>query len=58
MALGAVLISLPMALFFAAYGYAAQAMSAPQGLLLYMSIGTAIMLSFTFLHALSFADQR
>lgn len=58
MAVGAVLLSLPMALFFAVYGYATETVSAQQGFVLYMFIGTAIMLSFTFVHAWAFSDQR
>ncbi len=47
-----------MALFFAVYGYATETVSAQQGFVLYMFIGSAIMLSFTFVHAWAFSDQR
>ena len=58
MAVGAVFISLPMALLIALYGFVVQGASAGQGLLLYITIGTAIMMTFTFLNAAAFADQR
>lgn len=58
MALGALLLSLPMALFLALYGYAVQGMSIGHGLLLYMMIGTVLMMTCTILHPNSFTDHR
>ncbi len=58
MALGAVFFSLPMAFLTAFYGVAAQGVSAPQGLLIYATMGTAILLSFTLLHGLRIDDFR
>ncbi len=58
MAIGAVLFSVPMALFFAIYGYAADSVTAPQGLLVYSAMGTGILLSFTLLNGLRFGDVR
>lgn len=58
MALGAILLSLPTALFFALYGYAIQGMSIGHGLLLYMTVGTVLMMTCTFLHPNSFTDHR
>lgn len=39
-----------MALFFAVYGYATHMVNAPQGMLVYSAVGTAIMVSFTLFH--------
>ncbi|MEM7753037.1 MAG: hypothetical protein AAF230_06450 [Pseudomonadota bacterium] len=50
MAIAAVLLSIPMALFFAVYGYATHMVNAPQGMLVYSAVGTAIMVSFTLFH--------
>ena len=58
MAIGAVLFSLPMALFLALYGYAAQSVTASQGLLIYSATGTAILITFTLLHSLRYEDLR
>lgn len=58
MALGAVFLSLPLAMFFALYGYAVERVSATHGLLVYAAIGTAILISFTLLHGLKVEDFR
>ncbi|MEM6891637.1 MAG: hypothetical protein AAF636_26470 [Pseudomonadota bacterium] len=56
MAFGAVLLSLPMALVIALYGYAAQGASSAQVLLVYGAMGTAILISFTIAHGLKLKD--
>lgn len=47
MAIGAVLLSIPLAFFFAIYGYAIEGMNMSQSLMVYSMVGTAILLSFT-----------
>lgn len=58
MALGAVFFSLPLAMFFALYGYAVENVSATHSLLIYAAMGTGVLLSFTLLHGLKFEDLR
>ena len=52
MAIGAVFFSLPMALLVALFGCVKQGLSTTDGLVVYAVIGTAILLSFTFLHGM------
>lgn len=58
MALGAVFFSLPLAMFFALYGYAVENVSAAHSLLLYAAMGTGVLLSFMLLHGLKLEDLR
>lgn len=56
MALGAVFLSLPLTIFLALYGYAVESLSPLQVLVIYATMGTSIMISFTLLHGLRLDD--
>lgn len=58
MALGAVLLSLPLALVCAFYGYAFHGLEAFHGLLVYMITGCASLMTFTLVHGLRAEDIR
>lgn len=58
MALGAVLLSLPVALGCAFYGYAFQGLEVFHGLLIYMIAGCASLMTFTLVQGLRAEDIR
>lgn len=58
MALGAVFLSLPMAMTAALYGWLANGMSTLEGLVTYATVGSAVLLFVTFANCLRFDDLR